>query len=362
MVDAGRTSGPAAAEGQPNGAHANHEEDEVDAAQAAKERQQLRAETIRKAEEANALRAEPLGQDRRYNRYWRFAADSEPGSGRIFVELQNTKSYKVLGDLEQLMEALERRGAREGALYSALLRHKEAILSGMPAKPLQLPSDAELEQACADADQQAWLYNLPTQAHVRASDPATAGALSADDATAFNEQQQPRIGKLKADLLRVQATLPPAALMDSWQVDTWQSRVKDATTAEELRSALGEFETHVHEEYISPNFKRKSAHVNGSQPPVGKSGSAVAATAVKEDPQGSDIAHSAENPGGQAEAAEEKPGAEAGATAATDAEDWLAWLPPTVAAVSLRLAAFDAALIYSRGVPPARDTLQVEIF
>jgi hypothetical protein len=42
----------------------------------------------RKAEEANAVRAEPLGQDRRYNRYWRFGADNEPGSGRIFVELQ----------------------------------------------------------------------------------------------------------------------------------------------------------------------------------------------------------------------------------------------------------------------------------
>lgn len=42
----------------------------------------------RRAEEANAVRAEPLGQDRRYNRYWRFAAGTEPGAGRLFVELQ----------------------------------------------------------------------------------------------------------------------------------------------------------------------------------------------------------------------------------------------------------------------------------
>ncbi len=39
----------------------------------------------------------------------------------------------------------------------------------------------------------------------------------------------------------------------------------------------------------------------------------------------------------------------------------LEWLPPTVAAVSLRLGALDAALIYSPGMPPARDNLQVTI-
>ena len=45
--------------------------------------------------------------------------------------------------------------------------------------------------------------------------------------------------------------------------------------------------------------------------------------------------------------------------AAADAQV-LEWLPPTVAAVSLRLGALDAALIYSPGLPPARDTLQVK--
>lgn len=68
-------------------------EDEVSAANAAKQRQQQRIDTIRRAEESNAVRAEPLGQDRRYNRYWRFAAGSEAGSGRIFVELQVSTLY-----------------------------------------------------------------------------------------------------------------------------------------------------------------------------------------------------------------------------------------------------------------------------
>ncbi len=43
----------------------------------------------------------------------------------------------------------------------------------------------------------------------------------------------------------------------------------------------------------------------------------------------------------------------------SEAAQRLAWLPTTAAAVSLRLAAFDAAVTYVPGLPPARDTLQV---
>ncbi len=85
----------------------------------------------------------------------------------------------------------------------------------------RLPLEAELEQAGADAEQRAWVYNVPTQAHVRASDAAMATALSAADAAAF-EELPPHLAKLKADMLRVQATLPPAALAEAWQADAWQ--------------------------------------------------------------------------------------------------------------------------------------------
>ena len=44
-----------------------------------------------------------------------------------------------------------------------------------------------------------------------------------------------------------------------------------------------------------------------------------------------------------------------------EAAQRLAWLPATAAAVSLRLAAFDAAVTYVPGLPPARDTLQVSL-
>ena len=39
----------------------------------------------------------------------------------------------------------------------------------------------------------------------------------------------------------------------------------------------------------------------------------------------------------------------------------LAWLPATSAAISLRLFAIDAAIIYRPGDPPGRDVIQVSI-
>ncbi len=36
-------------------------------------------------------------------------------------------------DLEALIAALERRGAREGSLYASLVRCKDAVLRAMPA-------------------------------------------------------------------------------------------------------------------------------------------------------------------------------------------------------------------------------------
>lgn len=59
---------------------------------AEKSRSELKACISHRAEEIYAYRSLPLGQDRRRNRYWQFVASlsrNDPGSGRIFVELQN---------------------------------------------------------------------------------------------------------------------------------------------------------------------------------------------------------------------------------------------------------------------------------
>lgn len=57
-----------------------------------KSRSQLKSYIAHRAEEMYAYRSLPLGQDRRHNRYWQFvasASSNDPGSGRIFIELNN---------------------------------------------------------------------------------------------------------------------------------------------------------------------------------------------------------------------------------------------------------------------------------
>jgi hypothetical protein len=120
------------------------EEDEVSFAIASKQRSAHRAEAIRRAEDAYAVRAEPLGMDRRYNKYWRFVVtgdgSTDPGAGRVYIEFANDGSFLVVDRvdaLNQLMEALDRRGPREGNLYIALHRHKDALLKHMPVPPIR---------------------------------------------------------------------------------------------------------------------------------------------------------------------------------------------------------------------------------
>lgn len=50
------------------------------------------------------------------------------------------------------------------------------------------------------------------------------------------------------------------------------------------------------------------------------------------------------------------------AAAAVPGMNQLAWLPPTVASISLRLAALDAALVYRDGEKPWRDSAPVRNF
>lgn len=55
-------------------------------------RSQLKSYIAHLAEEMYVYRSLPLGQDRRRNRYWQFvasASSSDPGAGRVFVELHD---------------------------------------------------------------------------------------------------------------------------------------------------------------------------------------------------------------------------------------------------------------------------------
>jgi hypothetical protein len=189
-----------------------------EAAAAESARRQARAEAIKRLEELNVPRLEPLGLDRRSNRYWLlvppdfsltsaytgapddlvnnigsiegvcvcrscgFVVRAAPLShqpwagagtvppvwtphptclrlththkhttagmppdanvGRIWVESADTGRWRLLlkrQQLDQLLQVLEPRGIREGALQAALLRVEGAVRAAMPAQPLSMP-------------------------------------------------------------------------------------------------------------------------------------------------------------------------------------------------------------------------------
>ncbi|KAK9816480.1 hypothetical protein WJX72_000803 [[Myrmecia] bisecta] len=331
--------------------HQHHgEHDDLSAAAASRERQQQRAETIRRAEEANAVRGEPLGMDRRYNRYWRFLAGGEAGrdggAGRIFVETYDEGTFRVLGEasaLEGLMDALDRRGAREGALYNALLRHRESIMRGMPSQPIGMPAPLgerpEAEQQRVEAEHAAWIWSAATQASAISRAEAGAGPQQR-----YREGDSLRVTKLKAEMLRVAGALPKEAVQDIWNLASWTAGVKAAASVVELRSALGELEGAIREDYLSKLLQRQPLLVRGAWLPIGNE---VASALPGTNGEVQQL------PGRASRAATPERSAAVAAAAET-----LAWLPATVAAIALRLWALDAALVYKPGEHPARDSLQ----
>ena len=102
------------------------------------------------------MRLEPLGLDRRHNRYWRLPGAepaqqqqgvkeegqegevhaAAPSGDRLLFESHVDGTLSLLCSSEALaalMAALERRGARESGLYASLIRHRDQLEAGLPA-------------------------------------------------------------------------------------------------------------------------------------------------------------------------------------------------------------------------------------
>ncbi|KAL1208424.1 Homeobox-DDT domain protein RLT1 [Cardamine amara subsp. amara] len=84
-------------------------------------RSQLKSYIGHKAEEVYLYRSLPLGQDRRHNRYWHFAASaskSDPCSGLLFVQLRDGKWLLIDSEeaFDTLVASLDMRGIRESHL------------------------------------------------------------------------------------------------------------------------------------------------------------------------------------------------------------------------------------------------------
>ncbi|KAK9845568.1 hypothetical protein WJX84_003443 [Apatococcus fuscideae] len=259
---------------------ARQEEEDQTATAACKEQALQRAETIRRAEEANAVRGEPLGCDRRFNRYWHMlAAGKGQPVGRLYFEnAAEDGTLHVLtsqAGLEELMVSLERRGAREGCLYNALLRHKTSLLAAFPAEPLRMPQRAEQmppeARARWAADQQAWLWSTAPASMQPKRD--ALGAAASPAARPLHPGDSARVTKFKADLLRASFTLPADAFSsqekpEDW--DAWRVAVREADSPLRLRHLLGQLEAGVAAAWLSPLFQRDPCLVKGVWMPTGR--------------------------------------------------------------------------------------------
>jgi hypothetical protein len=71
---------------------------------AEKSRAQAKADIGLRAEELYVFRSQPLGSDRRHNRYWQFVTGNggqDPGCGRLFFE-SNSDGYWGVIDTEEV--------------------------------------------------------------------------------------------------------------------------------------------------------------------------------------------------------------------------------------------------------------------
>ncbi|MEW5303073.1 MAG: hypothetical protein WDW36_005801 [Sanguina aurantia] len=254
----------AAARAKLSGAGANEwmEEEEE------KERGRAREEALRRIEEENIVRMEPLGQDRRFNTYWRMTsaegpsgsrADPDPGAGRLYIENVDGCSWSVVSTPEQLEAvkgALDVRGVREGALHESLCREGAAMLRGMPAEPLALPAClGEQHSPHSDIDlavggRLSKLRRL--QCHAGSAPAAAAAAAAA--APSFLPSDCARSRHLKRELLQVETALPAEAFADGHCRSAWIQAVRSADGAEPLRACLSDLEAAVDARFLAPAF------------------------------------------------------------------------------------------------------------
>ncbi|KAL8151093.1 hypothetical protein V2J09_020901 [Rumex salicifolius] len=117
-------------------------------AAAERSRAQFKSYIGYKAEQIYVYRSLPLGMDRRRNRYWQFIASAscnDPGSGRIFVELNNG-GWRLIDseeDFDALLSSLDVRGVRESHLYALLQRIETLFKESFKRKQLVIVKPEE---------------------------------------------------------------------------------------------------------------------------------------------------------------------------------------------------------------------------
>ncbi|CAH1448498.1 unnamed protein product [Lactuca virosa] len=131
---------------------------------AERSRLQLKAFIGHKAEEMYMYRSLPLGQDRRRNRYWQFVASTssnDPGSGRIFVELQNG-CWRLIDSEEAfdaLLTSLDTRGTRESHLH-VMLQKIETSFKENIKRNINFPKNTNRNVSISDSTEQSPSFHI----------------------------------------------------------------------------------------------------------------------------------------------------------------------------------------------------------
>jgi hypothetical protein len=183
---------------------------------------------------ANAIRDDPLGLDRRYNRYRWYGQlrgrESRLLPDRILFECGTTGDIRMLThseDMDAVKNMLDCRGARESVFARVLSCHEGAIRGGLAprgrrggAMPLELPPELHMwpEKERQDAQEAhfRWLLSIQT---------AGMTVLGEDGevrATDYLPTDPPAVCKIKGELMCVESAIPEQAMLDrAWERVAW---------------------------------------------------------------------------------------------------------------------------------------------
>jgi len=231
------------------------------------------------------VRLEPLGSDRRYNRYWKINRQTRRPA--LVVELAGGEDWRLLATLPQLdmlIAALSSEGQREAPLRAALVEARREMademeatvreraaaleragLAGVPADGSQPLDGAPREvveavgrlsldsPATGDDALLAYLADkVECYAPLSGDDAALAEVLGTADASAAGDVHMAgdddycvdrvALKRVQDDLLAVGCSLPQSALFEEFERAKWIARTKAATSPKHLRERLGELE------------------------------------------------------------------------------------------------------------------------
>lgn len=295
-------------------------------------RTQARAEAAIRSIEKNSVRVEPLGMDRRYNRYWRFASDlpQDINRGRIYVEDTKTGNMSLISDdksLYALIASLSTNGPRESELHGSLIRFRDDLLRMMPSEAWKIPQNFDhLEQNDFSILDFAPVANEYLKDMGRSPNLGGCG----DNCKILT--------KLKEGLVCIMEALEESQFDANFKKSKYIEEVRKVDNLDNLKEIFGIIECSISKHALHSGYSTEPLLVRGAWISVG----AEVATALP----GSTAADvlfptsGASSNGDQPQKDEPNNSTNVGSL-------HLGWLPTTVHAIGLRIACLDAAIMYS---------------